>query len=239
LIKDYDLSIQYTPGKANVVDDALSRKTSPPTMNSLIADFERMDISYSYAGVTEEETQLILALDIPGRMLVAQQPDRLLLDMRKRIQEGNVGDFTLDPCGAVQFHGRLCVPQRSQVKEEILKEAHRTRYTMHPGENKMYQDLKKIYWLKRTKLDRVKYVASCGICQQVKAEFKNHFGKLQSLKVPLWPWDNIAMDFMVGLPRSLRGRDSIWVVIDHLSKVAHFIPIRSTSLVGDLTPIYV
>jgi hypothetical protein len=56
LIKDYDLSIQYTPGKGNVVADALSHKTSPPTMNSLIADLDRMDISYCYAGVTEEET---------------------------------------------------------------------------------------------------------------------------------------------------------------------------------------
>jgi hypothetical protein len=96
----------------------------------------------------------------------------------------------------------------------------------------MYQDLKKIYWWKRMKVDIAKYVASFGVCQQVKVERKTPTGKLQSLEVPLWPWDDIAMDFVVGLPHSPRGRDSIWVVIDRLSKVAHFIPIQSTSLVG-------
>ena len=127
----------------------------------------RVDISYSYAGVTEIETQLILLSAIPKRVLEAQHQDRLLLDVRKRIHEGKVGDFTLDTSGAVRFRGRLCVPQRSQVKEDILKEAHRVRYTVHPGENKMYQDLKKTYWLEEgeeLKIDAAKYVASCGIC---------------------------------------------------------------------------
>ena len=134
----------------------------------------------------------------------------------------------MDASGAVRFRGRLCVPQRCQVKEDILKEVHRSRYTVHPSENKMYQDQKKTYWWKRMKIDVAKYVASCGICQRVKAEHK----------VPMWPWDDIAMDFVVGLPRSPRGRDTIWVVVDRLSKVAHFIPIRSTSTAGDLAPIY-
>jgi hypothetical protein len=66
LIKDYDLNIQYTPGKGNAVVDALSCKQVPPTMNSLITDFERMDISYCYAGVVEIESQLILASAVPN-----------------------------------------------------------------------------------------------------------------------------------------------------------------------------
>ena len=136
LIKDYDLNIQYMPGKANVVADALSRKASPSTMNAFIADFERMDISYCYAGVMEAETQLILSSAIPERVLEAQKQDRLLLDVRKRIHEGKVGDFTLDASRAVRFCGHLCVPQKSQVKEDILKEAHHIRYTIHSGENK-------------------------------------------------------------------------------------------------------
>jgi hypothetical protein len=102
----------------------------------------------------------------------------------------------------------------------------------------MYQDLKKIYWWMRMKVDIVKLVASCRIYQCVKAEHKSPAGKLQSLEVPIWSWDDIAMDFVIGLPRSPKGRDAIWVVINHLSKVVYFIPIRSNSSASDLAPIY-
>jgi hypothetical protein len=162
-----------------------------------------------------------------------------LQQVKKRIREGKAGHFTLDAMGAVRFRGRLCVPQKSHVKEDILREAHRTPYTVHPGENKMYQDLKKSYWWKWMKVDVGKYVASCSVCQQVKVEHRSPAGLLQSLEVPEWPWDDTAMDFVVGLPRTPRGKDAIWVVVDRLSKVAHFIPIRTTNLLSDLAPIYV
>jgi hypothetical protein len=126
LIKDYDLTIQYTSGKANVVADALSRKVAPATLNYLITEFERMDMAYCYVGMVETETRVILESDLPGRVLEAQQHDRLLQGVKKRISEGKVGNFSMDVLGAIRFRGRLCVPQKAQVKEEILREAHRT-----------------------------------------------------------------------------------------------------------------
>jgi hypothetical protein len=62
---------------------------------------------------------------------------------------------------------------------------------------------------------------------------------LKPLEIPKWKWENIAMDFVVGLPRSPRGKDAIWVVIDRLMKVAHFIPMKQTSLATDLVPLYI
>jgi hypothetical protein len=76
------------------------------------------------------------------------------------------------------------------------------------------------------KVDIAKYVASYAICQKVKVEHKRPAGLLKSLEIPEWKWENVAMDFVVGLPRSPRGKDVIWVVIDRLTKVAHFIPMK-------------
>ena len=79
------------------------------------------------------------------------------------------------------------------------------------------------------RVDIAKYVATCGVCQQVKAEHKRPVGLLQSLEVPEWKWEHITMDFVVGLPRSPRGQDVIWVVMDRLTKSTYFIPMKTTS----------
>jgi hypothetical protein len=121
---------------------------------------------------------------------------------------------------------------------DILREAHKTPYTVHPGETKMYRDLKQNFWWKRMKVDVSKYVAACEVCQRVKAEHKRPAGFLKPLEIPEWKWEHITMDFVVGLPRSPRGRDAIWVVVDRLTKSAHFIPMKTTNLALDLVPLY-
>jgi hypothetical protein len=122
---------------------------------------------------------------------------------------------------------------------DILREAHHTPYMVHIGKTKMYQDMRQSFWWKRMKVDIAKYVASCGICQKVKAEHKRPVRLLKPLEIPEWKWENIAMDFVVGLPCSPRGKDVIWVVIDRLTKVAHFIPMKQTSSAIDLVPLYI
>jgi hypothetical protein len=71
------------------------------------------------------------------------------------------------------------------------------------------------------------YIAPCDVCQRVKAEHQKPAGLLQPLKIPMWKWEEVDMDFITGLPRSDRGHDSIWVIIDRLTKVAHFIPVKT------------
>jgi len=103
----------------------------------------------------------------------------------------------------------------------------------------MYQDLKKKFWWQGMKQDVAEYVAQCHVCQQVKAEHQRPAGLLQPLSIPEWKWDQIAMDFVVGLPKPPGGQDSIWAVIYQLTKSAHFIPFHITDPVPKLAEIYI
>jgi hypothetical protein len=103
----------------------------------------------------------------------------------------------------------------------------------------MYKDLKTRYWWYGMKRDVTEYVALCDTCQQVKAEHQRPIGLLQPLKIPEWKWEEIRMDFIVGLPRTQAGFDSIWVIVDRLTKVAHFIPVKTTYSGAKLAELYI
>jgi len=96
----------------------------------------------------------------------------------------------------------------------------------------MYQDLKTKYWWNGMKRDIAEYITRCDTCQRVKPEHQRPGGLLQPLPIPVWKWDEISMDFIVGLPKTQKGHDSIWVIVDRLTKVAYFIPVR-TNYGGD------
>jgi hypothetical protein len=102
----------------------------------------------------------------------------------------------------------------------------------------MYQDLKEKYWWYGLKRDVATHVALCDVCQRVKAEHQRPVGLLQPLKVPEWKRQEIGMDFIVGLPRTRDGYDSIWVIVDRLTKVAHFIPVKTTNSGAQLAELY-
>jgi hypothetical protein len=103
----------------------------------------------------------------------------------------------------------------------------------------MYKDLKTRYWWYVMKRDIAEYVSLCDTCQRVKAEHQMPAGLLQPLKILEWKWEEIGMDFIVGLPRTQAGYDSIWVIVDRLTKVAHFIPVKTTYLGAKLTELYI
>jgi hypothetical protein len=114
----------------------------------------------------------------------------------------------------------LCVPNVQSIRELILKEAHEIAYSIHPGSEKMYQDLKKKFWWYGMKREIAEHVAMCDSCRRIKAEHQRPAGLLQPLQIPQWKWDEIGMDFIVGLPHTRAGYDSIWVVVDRLTKSA-------------------
>ncbi|KAL0546454.1 hypothetical protein IC582_016364 [Cucumis melo] len=99
---------------------------------------------------------------------------------------------------------------------------------MHPGSTKMYQDLRCVYWWRNMKREVADFVSRCLVCQQVKAPRQKPAGLLQPLSVPGWKWESVLMDFITGLPRTLKGYTVIWVVIDRLTKSTHFVPGKST-----------
>ncbi|WVZ76657.1 LOW QUALITY PROTEIN: hypothetical protein U9M48_024613, partial [Paspalum notatum var. saurae] len=111
-----------------------------------------------------------------------------------------------------------------ELRKKILNEAYTSMFTMHPGSNKMYQDLKQKFWWTHMKWEIAKYVSECD---RVKADHLKPAGMLQPLALLAWKWEDIHMEFIVGLPRTQRGYDSVWVIIDRFIKSAHFIPLQT------------
>jgi hypothetical protein len=103
----------------------------------------------------------------------------------------------------------------------------------------MYQNLKQHYWWTKMKIEIARYVAKCDTCRHVKAIHMKTAGPLQSLPIPTWKWEDISMNFIVGLPRTTKGFDSIWVIIDRLTKIAHFVPIKTTHPVAVYAQLYI
>src|SRR3954454_17017305 len=119
-----------------------------------------------------------------------------------------------------------------------MKEAHDSQLSIHPGSTKMYQDLKKSFWWTRMKWDVARFVSQCDVCRRVKAQHQKHAGLLQPLEIPEWKWDHIEMDFVTRFLRSQKGNNAIFVVIDNLSKVAHFLRVKETISTGQLAELY-
>ncbi|GJY39762.1 putative reverse transcriptase domain-containing protein [Tanacetum coccineum] len=120
----------------------------------------------------------------------------------------------------------------------IMHESHKSKYSIHPGSEKMYQDVKKLFWWPNMKADIATYVSKCLTCARVKAEHQRPSGLLVQPEIPKWKWDNITMDFITKLPRSSQGFDTIWVIVDRLTKSAHFLPIRENDPLDKLARLY-
>jgi hypothetical protein len=240
-IKDYDMEIHYHPGKANLVADALSRKENVHSAivaqlpDEIVEDFRRLNL-----GIVAHTEGVTIELEptLEQEIRKGQIGNAKIQEIKDLITEGRGPEFTEDEQGTVWFKDRICVPEIDSLRETILKEAHDFDYSIHPGSTKMHQDLKQKYWWYGLKRDVVAQVAKCDVCQRVKAKHQRPAGLLHPLKIPEWKWEEIGMYFIVGLPRTTAGYDSIWVIVDRLRKVAHFIPMRTNYMGAKLAELY-
>ncbi|WMV54949.1 hypothetical protein MTR67_048334 [Solanum verrucosum] len=141
--------------------------------------------------------------------------------------------------GVLLYQGRLCVPDVGELRQHILAEAHNSRYSIHPGATKMYRDLREVYWWNGMKRDIADFVAKCPNCQQVKVEHQKPGGMTQEIDIPTWKWEVIKMDFITGLPRTRRHHDSIWVIVDRVTKSSRFLAVKTTDSTEDYAKIYI
>ncbi|KAK1427827.1 hypothetical protein QVD17_16523 [Tagetes erecta] len=215
LLNDYDCEIRYHPGKANVVADALSRKEHAvlhcATVQSNLKSF----------------------------ILNAQQTSVTTGNMYTEMSCGVENQLVTKSDDLLYFMDRIWIPNRDNLRTIILNEAHKSRYSIHPGSDKMYMDLRKQYWWPGMKKDIALYVAKCLTCSKVKAEHQRPSGLLVQPEIPVWKWESISMDFITKLPRTPSGCDSIWVIVDRLTKSAHFLAIRESDPASKLAKMYI
>ena len=231
LIKYYDCVIDYHPGKANVVADALSRK-SMQMLRALNDHFLLSD-----DGTIVEE--LIARSNMLNRVLEAQKIDEKISAIMSQIRNGKETKFTVNKNGVLNYKGRVCVPDDSDLRKDILEEAHSISFAIHPGSTKMYQDLKMSFWWSGMKREISEFVTKCLVCQRVKAEHQVRSRLLQPIRIQEWKWDRITMDFVVGLPLIRRKHDSVWVVVERLTKSTHFLPVRNDYSLDKLAELYI
>ncbi|MBI0384594.1 hypothetical protein JBE27_52155, partial [Streptomyces albiflaviniger] len=188
-------------------------------------EFEKFGLELVIQGVL---AHLELKPTLMSQIKEAQKFHESIEGIKRRMSSGKVPGFSEDEHGILWYKGRICVPAVTELKELILKEAHDTPYSIHLGGTKRYQDLKEQFWWHGMKREIATFIAKCDICQRVKAEHQCPARLLQPLQIPEWKWESVRMDFITGLPTSRRGHDSIWVIVDRLTKVAHFLPIKTT-----------
>ncbi|GJY82783.1 putative reverse transcriptase domain-containing protein [Tanacetum coccineum] len=216
------------------------------------------EASRRFGGAKEREPPLrvralvmTISLDLPKQILNAQTEARKPENIKKEdvggmlIENAKFPEAIREQKLEPRMNGTLSsrhswLPCYGDLRTVIMHESHKSKYSIHPGSDKMYmyQDMKKLYWWPNMKADIATYVSKCLTCAKVKAEHQRPSGLLVQPKIPEWKWDNITMDFVTKLPKTSQGYDTIWVIVDRLTKSAIFTPMRETDPLDKLARMY-
>nr|GEZ09134.1 reverse transcriptase domain-containing protein [Tanacetum cinerariifolium] len=168
-----------------------------------------------------------------------EDPTEFALMANTESKEGHTqGEIGTTSGWNLMFNDKSWLPCYDELRSVIMHESHKSKYSIHPGSDKMYQDMKKLYSWPNMKANIATYVSKCLTCARVKAEHQRPLGLLVQPAIPEWKWDNIMMGFITKLPKSPQGFDTIWVVVDQITKSAHFLPIRENDPLDKLARLY-
>jgi hypothetical protein len=164
------------------------------------------------------------------------------MDLVTNLQQGEmphkVENYKLETYGVLMYKNRIYVPNVQYLKFSILHKMHNVPYAGHPGYQKTMATIKSDYFWLGMKKDIAKYIARYMECEKVKFEHMNPTGLLKPLPIPEWKWEVMTMDFITRLPRTGKHHDSIMVVVENLTKDAHFIPLKTTHKETDVADIF-
>ena len=244
-LEDYEFTLHYHPGKANVVPDALSRKSRGALASIASREWRMLETVGQFGLQYSEHTQgtlgsLVATPSLLSRVIEFQWQDAEIVSIRDRVQSGT-GDegWTVHAYGSLRYRGRVVVPQLIDLREKILKEFHCSRISVHPGGTKMYQDLRRQYYWSGMKRHVGDFVRRCLTCQQVKAEHQKPVGLLQPLEMAEWKWEHVTIDFVTHFPRTQQKHDAVWVIVDRLTKLAHFLAVWMTFALERFCRLYI
>ncbi|GJV83475.1 putative reverse transcriptase domain-containing protein [Tanacetum coccineum] len=188
---------------------------------------------------------MTIGLNLPKQILEAQtkalKPENLTTEDVGGILQQDLTKEKLEPRtdGTLCLNNRSWLPRYGDLRTLIMHESYKSKYSIHSGSDKMYQDLKQLYWWPNMKMNIAAYVSRCLTCSKVKAEHQKPSGLLVQLVIPEWKWDKITMDFITKLPKTANGYDTIWVIVDRLTKSTHFLPMRETDPMEKLMKLYI
>nr|GEU81420.1 hypothetical protein [Tanacetum cinerariifolium] len=165
--------------------------------------------------------------------------DQKELNMRQRNWLELLSDYDYD----IRYHpGKANVVADALSRKErtlIMHDSDKSKYSIHLGSDKMYRDMKQLYWWPNMKVNIATYVSKCLTCSKVKAEHQKPSGLLVQPEIPKWKWEKITMDFVTKLPKTTNSYDIIWVIVDRLTKSAHFLPMRENDPMEKLMKLYI